>query len=129
MRRLIFGVGLVVLLLWAILSSTDNVSAASANKIPTPTPTPVPTSGPKIKIAAVAKTIKTNVDLGDICWGQVVRVSSKETFYNQMVRFTSSRRGVELTNAYCVSDAWRWIVQQWLRLTTGRFWTMVSYQG
>lgn len=125
MRRLIFGVGLVVLLLWAILSSTGSVSAAGTNKFPTPAP--VPTSGPKIKIAAVAKTIKANVDLGDICWGRVIKVSSKETFYNQMVRFTSSRKGVELTNAYCVSDAWRWIVQQWLRLTTGRFWTMVSY--
>lgn len=119
MRRLIFGIGLIILLLLATLSSAN--AAGPVSKTPTPTPTPI---GPKIKVAAVSKTVKINVDLGDICWGDVIRVSGSSTYYNSMVRFTSPRKGVELTNAYCVSDLWRWIVQQWLRLTTGRTWRM-----
>ena len=127
MRRLIFGLGLLLILLGALLSSIPvNASGNVGKATSIPTPTKVPTT-PKIKLSAGTKTVKVNVDLGDICWGNVVRVSSTETFYNSMVRFTSARKGVELTNAYCVSDAWRWIVQQWLRLTTGRIWIMKPY--
>ena len=126
MRKLIFGIGFLILLLIASLSTVQAGQAIKKTPTPTPTPTPV-VLRPKLKVSAALKTVKVNVDLGDICWGNVIRVNSKDTFYNTMVRFTSAREGVELSNAYCVSDLWRWIVQQWLRLTTGRFWNMVSY--